>query len=984
MKKLLQRAASCKRALSTFIITLAALTSVAAWADVTGTVTDETGEPLIGANVAVKGTNFATNTDIDGNFTINAEKGQTLVATYIGYLPTEVTVKGSKVDIVLKENAEVLSDVVVVGYGTMEKRRVTSSITSINPDDLNPGMGGATIATALQGKVSGLTISGTSSPNSSNGFQLRGVASVNAGQGPLVVIDGVPGGDIRTINQEDVQSIDVLKDASAGAIYGTRAAGGVILITTKRAQEGKVKTSYTCELSIESVRKHLDLLSSKEYVEYGVGQDYGYDTDWYKEMTRDNPLSQRHVLTVSGGSQNLQVYSSLMYQDQKGIVIGDGRKDYSARINGRYTMFDGKAEFGMKLQVRQADRDRRNNSSYLFEEAMKANPTLPLWDPSNPSFYNVNAMGFGGTSYNPVASIAYQDYSGKDKWILGDATLKINLMEGLSIQGTVGVDQRTYQLYRYYNQYHKNSVNSSKKGSADHQYSKTQNISYEAYASYMKDFNTDHHFDAVAGWSFYEQNYEKFEMSNSNFTVDGIGGWDMSAGTDLTDGLASMESSKSPRERLLSFFGRANYSYKNRYMATASYRREGSSKFGSNNRWGNFWSLSAGWRISSEDFMEELDWISDLKIRAGYGVTGNNDFGSGYTTRTYTSYSFWPVNGTWLPTYGSAKNTNPDLKWEEKKEFNIGLDFAFLNNRIWGKFDWYHRQVDDMLFEIPAPTPPMLYNTIMANAGTLTNTGWKFELSADIIQGKEFNWTSTARFSHNSSKIKNLGDTDSYLYGDALPSSMGYTSKLVNGSKIGEFWLYKYAGLDADGKWLIYDKDNNVVPATDANKTDANKHYVGNGVPQLIISWDNNFHYRDFDLGITLRSWLDFDVYNEINMYKGLKSSSQENVLKIAYTDNAAINDTRMTTDYFLSDASFLKIDAITLGYTLNTGRWNKYLNKVRFYATARDVATFTKYKGYNPEVSINGLFPGFEYYRSTYSTYPQTIRWTFGVQLNF
>ena len=289
-----------------------------------------------------------------------------------------------------------------------------------------------------------------------------------------------------------------------------------------------------------------------------------------------------------------------------------------------------------------------------------------------------------------------------------------------------------------------------------------------------------------------------------------------------------------------------------------------------------------------------------------------------------------------------------------------------------------------MLFEIPAPTPPMLYNTIMANAGTLTNTGWEFELSADIIQGKEFNWTSTARFSHNSSKIKNLGDTDSYLYGDALPSSMGYTSKLVNGSKIGEFWLYKYAGLDADGKWLIYDKDNNVVPATDANKTDANKHYVGNGVPQLIISWDNNFHYRDFDLGITLRSWLDFDVYNEINMYKGLKSSSQENVLKIAYTDNAAINDTRMTTDYFLSDASFLKIDAITLGYTLNTGRWNKYLNKVRFYATARDVATFTKYKGYNPEVSINGLFPGFEYYRSTYSTYPQTIRWTFGVQLNF
>ena len=954
---------------------------------VKGVITDSSGEPLVGATIAVPGTTTGTTADIDGKFTLKVEDDQTIQVTSVGFQTVKLKIgKNREFNIVMKDDMQTLKDVVVVGYGTMEKKRVTSSITSIKGDNLVTGLGGSTIATALQGKVTGLTISGSSSPNSSNGYQLRGVASVNAGRGPLVVIDGVPGGDLRMINQEDVASIDVLKDASAGAIYGTRAAGGVILVTTKHAQEGKVKATYTTELSTETIRKSLDILSSRDYLEYGLGQDYGYDTDWYKQLVNENQLSQRHVLSVSGGSKSLQVYTSLVYQDLKGIVIGDGRKDYSGRMNAKYKMFDGKVELTVNAQYREANRDTRMGSSSA-QQAITLNPTIPVMNPNDPRQYNVNTIGVGGTTWNPVADIKLKDYKGIDKWLQADATLKINLMEGLSVQSTFGVDNRQWQEYSYYHQNHLSMITANKRGRAYHDFSKTENRNVEAYASYMHDFNNLHRVDAVMGWSFYQTGGESFDMTNGNFTVDGIGGWDMSAGTDLSDGLASMNSYKKPRERLMSFFARGNYSYDDKYMATLSFRREGSSRFGANHRWGNFWAISGGWRISKEKFMKDITWINDLKLRAGYGVTGNNDFGSGYTVRTYKSNDMWPTYGIWQPGYGSTRNINPDLKWEEKKEFDVGIDFSILHNRISGKFDYYVRKVDDMLFEVPAPQPPMVFSTIMKNAGTLTNRGWEFEITGQIIKSRNLNYSSTLRLSHNTSKIDNLGDTNSYLYGGAFPQSMGYATKLVNGSKVGQFWLFKYAGLDSNGKWLIYDKDNNVVPVssgTASNLTDANKHYVGNAIPKLILSMDHSLSYRNFDLGLSLRSWIGYDVFSQLNLYHGLKSSSQDNLLKIAFTDNKNINDTRILTDYFLNNATFLKIDALTLGYTLDTSKWQKYLSTARVYLTVRDLARFTKYPGYNPEVNINGLEPGFEYIRSTSSMYPQTIHWTLGVQLSF
>ena len=956
---------------------------------VSGRVTDAAGEPLVGATVVVVGTTTGTTTDIDGNYAINAPTAGQLKFSYIGYAEQTVEIgTQSVINITLQDVSQVHKDVVVIGYGTMEKKSVTSSITSIKGDDLTAGMGGSTIATVLQGKVPGLTISGSSSPNSSNGFQLRGVASINASQSPLVVIDGIPGGDMRALIQEDIESIDVLKDASAGAIYGTRAAGGVILITTKRAKQGRVSVNYTGEFSIESIRKYPDLLSSSEYVEYGLGEDYGSDTDWFKELTNELPFSQRHTVSLSGGTEAAQVYTSFMAQDQKGIVIGDNRKDYSGRINARFNLFDGLVEVRANAQFREAERDNRNSSG-IFKMAFGLNPTIPLYDPENPSDYNVVGNGISGTSFNPVADIMLRTKNGKDQWLLADATVKINLMKGLSLQGTVGIDKRQYQEYTYVSHDHKESIDNSRRGGASHKFSKDNRVSVEAYANYHRTFAEDHTLDVVAGYSFWQAEGESFSMSNYDFPVDGVGPWDMGVGSYLTDGRASMDSSKDPRERLLSLFGRANYSYKDRYMATVSFRREGSSKFGPNNRWGNFWAVSGGWRLSNEAFMRDIRWIDDLKIRLGYGVTGNNGFGNGYTTRMYTANDMWPTNGIWQPGYGSVRNINPDLKWEEKSELNVGFDFALFDNRLWGKFDLYYRQVNDMLYNVNAPMPPMVHDTVMKNIGSLENRGWEFELGGDIVRSKNFRYTSSVRLSHNKTRINRLGDDGFFLDEVTFPSpgNPGTAVRLQNGLELGQFFIYKYAGLDENGKWLIYDKNNEIVPAIDGSTSNLiaeNKHFVGNAIPKVILSWDHTFKYKNWDLSVYLRSWLDYDVFSQVNMYYGLANDSQLNVLKSAYTRNRNIKDEKILCDYWLDDGSFLKIDAINLGYTLDLRKWTRYIQSAKLYLTIRDLAVFTNYNGLNPEVDINGLYPGFEYVNDTASMYPQTTRFTLGVQITF
>ena len=962
-----------------------------AFADVKGTILDKEGEPVVGATVLVKGTQKGTAADLDGNFTLTGvDANATILVSAVGYTPQEIALKGrTNITVTLVEDSKVLDDVVVIGYGSLQKKQVTSSITSIKADDLYQGVGGSDIGTVLQGKIAGLSISGNNSPNSESGFQLRGAASVNASRGPLIVIDGIPGGDMRAVAPEDIESIDVLKDASAGAIYGTRAAAGVILITTKQAKAGNVRVTYTGEFSTEFIRKKPELLTAKEYLEILPNvSDFGYETDWYDEVTNSHPFSQQHMISMSGGTDNLAVYSSLMYKDSEGIVIGDGRKDYSGRINATYKLFDGRVELGVRLTAREADRDQRGGNGTV-KQAMIMNPTIPVMNPDSPADYNVNNYGAGSDWSNPVADVMYKYNNAKDQWLLGTATLKVRIIDGLNFQGSANIDRRQWQKVQYQDAKHLTSFTEGRNGWARHDFSKTNNVSYDAYFSYLKEFGADreHRFDATAGWSFWENNSESFNAENANFSVNGIGPWNLGEGTFLKDGVAGMGSSKGTRNRLLSFFARANYSYDDKYMASASVRREASSKFGSNNRWGTFWAVSGGWRISREEFMENTrDWLSDLKLRVAYGVTGNNGFGSGNTVTRLTSYGGYPIPGTgvWAPCYGPTNNGNPDLKWEQKKEFNVGLDFSLFNDRLWGKFDWYTRNVDDLLFSVDAPQPPYVENKIYRNIGKMKNQGWEIEIGGNAIQTREFTWTPTLNLSHNSGKITKLGMEGQTISMDGFPApgSPGSAARLYEGGKIGQFWVYKYAGVDEGGNFLIYDDKGEVIPAA-GNLKESYKQYTGNALPAIIATWNNTLRYKDFDLGIQLRGWFDFDVYSQPSMYNGLLASSGQNLIKSLYEKNKHIKGDKILCDYFIEDATFVKIDAISLGYTLNTSKWTNYLQKARIYLTLRDVATFTKYSGLNPEVSINGLYPGFEYQNGS-NTYPQTIRCTAGVQLTF
>ncbi len=970
------------------------LTGFTAKADVTGKIVDKEGEPVIGASVFDKTTKKGTSADLDGKFVLTGvSPNSTLKISAVGFEPQEIALNGrNDITVILKEENSLLEGVVVIGYGSMQKKQVTSSITSISGDDLQRGVGGATVATALQGKIAGLSIDGNNSPNASASFQLRGVGSIHAGREPLVVIDGVPGGDIRSIAQEDIESIDVLKDASAGAIYGTRAAAGVILITTKQAKTGKVRITYSGEFSTDFMRNTPTLLNRDEYLSELIPtpSDWGYSTDWYKAVTNDRAFSHQHMLTLQGGTDNLSVYSSLMYKDADGLVIGDSRKDYSARINATYKMFDKRLEVGVRLMAREADRDSRGGAGTVGW-AMRMNPTIPLYSIENPSMWNVSEAGASVEGGTPVSNVMYCSNDGKDHWVLGTATLKFRILDGFYLNGSANIDRRWSQ-WTYYEDFKRySSIQNKRQGYASHQFNKTTNLSYDAYLNYLKSFGSDmqHRLDATAGWSFWTGDNEWFSAENGDFSVNGVGPWNLGEGTYLKDGKAGMSSGKSTRTRLLSFFARVNYSYDDKYMASASIRREGSSKFGKNHRWGTFWAVSGGWRISSESFMEPAaGWLNDLKIRVAYGVTGNNDFSSGNTvTRLRNDAGGWlnEAAGKWLPSYGPNNNANPDLRWEEKKEFNVGLDFSVLDNRLWGKFDWYTRDIGNLLFEVDAPQPPMVSNRIWRNIGSMQNRGWEIEIGGIPVQNKNFSWTSTLNISHNSGKIKKLGMEGQYMeeVGFPNPGSPGNAVRLSDGTKLGKFFVYRYAGLDENGNIQIYNKDNEVVPASGSNLNSDNKTHLGNAFPAIIGAWNNTFRYRDFDFGIQLRSWLNFDVYSQPEMYQGLARSNGWNLVKDLYENNKDLKGDKVLCDYFIHDASFLKIDAITVGYTLRTSKWTKYLDNVRFYLTLRDVARFTSYKGLNPEVEINGLTPGFEYLGGA-SIYPQAVHTTLGIQVTF
>lgn len=962
---------------------------------VTVKVSDASGE-LIGANVLVKGTTNGNVTDVNGQVVLqDVPADAVLEVSYIGYVTKDIPVKNqSVINVSLAEDSQALSEVVVVGYGTMEKKQVTSSVTSLSAGDMMKGVGGADITTSLQGKISGLILQNNGSVNAGTTIQLRGLTSINSGKQPLIVVDGFPGGDIRALNQDDIKSIDVLKDASAGAIYGTRAASGVILITTKSGSNtnGKVKLSYSTELSKKQNYGKPDMMSADEYrqrTDVNI-TDYGSNADWWDALLQKDNFSQKHHLSLELGTENAQVYTSFFYESNEGIAIKDNRQDYGGRLNANFKLFDGWLEIRPIVDYRQtsrtsdaSDEDKKPN----FKQALYNNPTRSPYDSSSESGYNVWT---GETlDYNIIADRMLTDYEGLDKWFKPEVTMKLNIkpIEGLSYTQTLGYENRQWELHQFRSRYHRTEVENRRTGWAKLEFSKVENLTSEGYFTYVKEFKGGHNLNAVAGYSFFEKNGENFNAENYNFQVEGVKYWDIGKGSYLTDGKAGMSSGKDITERLFALYARANYSYNDKYMVTATLRHEGSSKFAADNRWGNFWALSAGWRISNEKFMEDLTWIDDLKLRFGYGVTGNNDFSASYMANTLSSDAYWMLpSGNWAYTYGPSSNVNPYLGWEEKKEWNIGVDYTFFGNRLYGKFDYYRRKIDGMIYEVNVPQPPYPNGKQWQNIGEMESKGWEFEVGGDIIANKDFSWTSNLNLSHNSGKILSMWGDGTYMNGNAMdePGWPGDASRIEDGAEIGAYYIWKFAGFDENGDFLLYNKDGEKIPA--AEKTDNDKQYIGNYLPKVIMGWNNTFRYKNFDLGINMRSWIGFDVYNTYPMYLGIQGQNgagQWNLWKPAVNDPKynKIRGVKQLCDYFLEDGSFLKIDAITLGYTLALSKYTKWVERLRVYGTVGNVATITGYSGYNPEVNITGWEGGVD---KVWNCDPIVRTYTLGIQVTF
>ena len=952
---------------------------------ITVTVLDEHGE-LIGANVIVKGTTIGNVTDMNGMVTLHdVPANAVLEVSYIGYRSQEVQVKNqTQIRVVLAEDTKALKEIVVVGYGTMEKKQVTSAITSLKSEDMMVGVSGADISSALQGKIGGLVMNNLGSANSSTTFQLRGMTSINAGRSPLIVIDGFPGGDIRSLTQDDIKSIDILKDGSAGAIYGTRAASGVILITTKSGSntEGKVKLTYSNEFSKKQSYNAPELLSGREFASHNISTDYGSDVDWWDELINHDNFSQKHHLALEMGTEKAQLYTSFFYEKNEGIALQDDRQDYGGRLNATFKLFDDWFEVRPAVDYRQA---ARNNHFPNFQQALRNNPTRSPYDPKSATGYNVWVNE--SLDYNVVADAMLEDWYGLDKWFKPEVNMKLNIkpIEGLSYQQVLGYENRQWEQHIYYPRTHRTSIEESRNGDAYLGFSKTENLTSEGYFSYLKEFKGGHNLNATAGYSYFESNGESFNMQNYNFSVDGIKYWNIGEGSYLSDGKASMSSSKNISEKLFSLFARVNYSYQDKYMASASIRHEGSSKFAANNRWANFWSATAGWRISNEDFMKDIEWIEDLKVRFGYGVTGNNDFSSSYMANMLGSDTNWMLpDGTWAYSYGKSQNVNPNLGWEEKKEWDLGVDYSLFDGRLYGKFDYYRRKIDNLLYSVKVPQPPYTQGSQYQNIGSMESKGWEFEVGGNIIQTKDFTWSTNLNFSHNSGKILTLWGNNTYYNGNGFvaPGSPGDAARMEEGSTIGSFYLWKFAGFDDEGNFLLYNKDGEVIPA--AKKTENDKQYMGNYTPKLIVGWSHTFTYKNFDLGINMRSWIDFDVYNTLNMYFGIQGQSNMNVLKTAYTKFNHIKGEKQICNYYLEDGTFLKIDAITLGYTLPMKKYTRNLvERIRIYGTVGNVCTITGYSGMNPEVNITGWDKGTEKFWDG-NLYPVVRTWTLGMQFNF
>lgn len=965
---------------------------------VQGVVKDETGETVIGASVMQKGTTNGAVTDIDGNFSLTVPSKATLLVSYIGFTTQEIAVDGrTQLEITLKEDDQTLNEVVVVGYGTMDKKELTSAISHVGEKDfltvssLDPSM-------MIQGKVAGVSITNTGAgdPNNQASIQIRGVSSRSAGLGPLIVIDGVPGGNLTNINPNDIASFDVLKDGAASAIYGTRGSNGVIVVTTKKgSKDGQMHTSYSGQLSLDVINKELKMMNAQEFrdVRLGwgdTGVDLGGNIDWLDKTSRTGATMQ-HTLTLSGGNDKSNYRVSADYRNAHGIDLRSKREEYGARAAIMHTTKNGLLTITANVAPRVIYRDNADWS--VFKDAIEANPTTPLMDPDDPvRYYNFQGQVVGS---NPVERQKLEKDHADTKLLDWDGTVKLNLLPLLA-KNDKGNQTLTTQVMFADHQYSNDNswfrpststqaVNNGRDGEASRSYAKESQYVAEWLTNYMGSFGL-HNVKGMAGYSYQYSRYSGFNAENKDFPNDGLGSDNLGSGEYAKEEGEVLMGSYKNDAKLIAFFGRVSYDYDGRYLFTASLRHEGSSKFGADNKWGNFPAVSAGWRISSEKFMKDVKWVNDLKLRADYGVTGNQDFGSYLSLNTMTGFGYYFYNGRYFQVWGPSKNVNPDLKWEKGKNWNIGLDFSLFKNRLYGSINFFSRRQQDLLGNYKVSVPPYLFDETFVNVGTMKNTGFEFDLNFRAVNTKDFGYDISLVGTTMRNKFVDFSNSeyvgqDFYdVAGTEDPYPFYNLQRIQKGESLGNFYMWEYAGHTTEGEWLVYDKDGDIIRASQAS--DEDRRVVGNGMPKFTLSSSHNFRYKNFDLALFFRGAFFYDIFNIHDFYYGTRNFTG-NRLQKAYAKNFPIAGTAnpVVCDYFLERGDYLKLDMLTLGYTFQPKDW-RFLDRVRIYATGKNLLTLTKFSGVDPATyQVNGLTPGAQGSR-TY--FPSTRQFIVGLQVDF
>jgi len=960
---------------------------------VKGLVQDTLGKALIGVSVRAINQStqksFQASTSEQGLFqftSIPTGGPYDFVFSYIGFMPDTLrnyqVVPGKQItlNVKLKEEPMGLGEVVIIGYGSSSRSEVTGSITSVSSDEFNAGVFSSP-SQLLQGKVAGLNITSSGNPNAKPSVILRGNSTLRSGsQEPFYVIDGVPGASIDLVAPDDIVSVDILKDAASTAIYGSRAANGVIMITTRKAKEGASRLSYSSYVALENISNTIDMLSGDELRNYlsEQGQSLnernndGSNTNWQDEVSRTG-VSHNHNLSFNGSNKNSSYGASVNYLNNEGVIKGSSLERFIVRGNIEQRAF--KDRLKLNLNITNSNTNSKLVPDEVYSNMLTYLPTVAVKQPDGT--YSEDFSRTRGY-LNPVSLIDNNDIERKTKVFMVNGSAKVNIIEGLDFTTSVSYQDERIDSNIYNNRYSglaqnlngrvlRNTVSNTKKV-------------LESFFNYDKSFG-DHGLKLLAGYSWQEDRLgDGFQTTNQGFVTDGLswnnpGLGDPPAGVQVDYGDKRIQTL-----RLISFYGRANYQYKNRYLLQASLRQDGSSAFGANNKWGLFPAFSAGWLINRESFMQNVNFVNELKLRAGYGVSGNSmGFDAFTATILYASAGRFYYNDRFINAIGPFQNANPNLKWERTATVNIGIDFGLFNNLLYGAIDLYDKRTSDLLWTYPVSTTQYPVNELTANAGEISNKGIELSLTASPIKGKDFSWTTSINLSHNKNELVSLSNDNfdmplietAYLGGRGQSSS---ASQVVReGYPLGTFHTLRYAGKNEDGITQFYDKDGNLTLEGNSE----NFYYTGSAQPKLMYGWNNTFKYKNFDLNFFLRGVAGNKILNAtLADMNAPNNATQTNIPQFSLTESINDNNAYYISDRFIESGTYLRMDNAALGYTFKT----KSNNRMRLYVGGNNLFVLTKYRGIDPEIDMGGLQPGID----NRNYYPKTRSFMLGINLVF